>query len=112
MWKPPALIGLVMTFPSLGFFALFGVRIAPSFAAMFKDFGSPQNLPFFTRLFVHPATPLVIGGFLIGGIVAGALRPQERFLILPLVAASGFVLTLFAMVSLYLPIWTLADNIK
>jgi hypothetical protein len=111
-WKPSALIGLVLTLPSLIFFALFGKLIAPTFAKMFSDFGSTAALPFATRLVVHPATPLVVIGFLFAGIVAGALRPHERFLIMPLLAACGFLMSVASMIALYLPLWTIGDVIK
>jgi hypothetical protein len=108
-WKPSALYGLVVSFVPLLFFAIFALLIGPAFAKTFADFGA---VPLPARLAVHPATPVAVIGFLVAGIVGGAMRPRERFVILPLVAAAGIVLAFAAMAALYLPLFSLASEIR
>jgi hypothetical protein len=110
-WKPSALIGPVMTFPSLIFFALYALKIGPSFRQLFADFGG-GGLPLISRIAVEPMLPVAVIGFLICGIVGGAMRPKERFVVLPFVAAAGFVLAIATMVAAYLPILSLASSIR
>jgi hypothetical protein len=109
-WQPPALIGFVLALPSLGFFGLFAVRIGPAFAGMMRDLGGTP--PFITRVVLHPWTPFIIMGALGASLLAGILRQNERALIMPLTAAAGFLLSLGAVAAVYLPIFTLAANIK
>ena len=94
------------------FFLAFPLTIAPRFAALFADFGSSANLPFFTRLALKPIYAIAVQLFLLGGMAAGIARPRERAILLSLTAGGGIALAIASMISLYLPIFSLAGQIQ
>src|SRR5882757_9484126 len=109
-WPAPALFGFVLTFPSVGYFVLFATRIGPAIAKMYLDFGGSP--PFIARIAVHPLTPFIIIATLLLGLIIGALRPNERALIMPLTAATGLLLSVGSVFAVYVPVFMLADQIK
>lgn len=110
VWRPISSFSLVVIVACALFFITFGVTIAPRFALMLADLGG--ELPFVTRLVLKPTVPLAALIYLAIGTVAGLLRPAERALILSLTAGGGMALGFAAVLALYLPIFTLAGQIK
>lgn len=85
------------------------------FAAMFADFGAQKDLPVLTRLAVSVSFPVALGLLVVvligAGVTLRAPLAARRACII-----AGFVLGVGAfalcLVGLYLPIFSLAGNIK
>jgi hypothetical protein len=82
-------MGLVLSCFVMGFFLLFGTRIAPAFTEMFAN--PRARIPTLAVWSVRPSTSFICFALMLAGVIFGSRRPRERFIILPLVAAAGFV---------------------
>jgi len=97
---------------ALGLFAF--PIMGSSFAAMFRDFGNAQ-LPALTQLVITGWFPPILG-LLVAGATARGLRGamplvQRRLWILGAMVLAGVSIGV-CVVGVYLPIFTLAGNIK
>jgi hypothetical protein len=101
---------LVLIVPCALFLSFWPVVLAPRFAALLADFGS--ELPFATRLALHPATAFSGLGLLGAAVVTGAARPTLRPLVWSLAAGGGVTLVLFTVLSVYAPLLALAAAIN
>ena len=107
---PIATLSTAVIFLCALFFLVFPLRIAPSFAALFQDFGA--DLPLITRIVMRPSSSAIALFFLAGGLTASRFRPRERTILLSLTAGGGISLVLAFVAALYLPVLTLAGQIK
>lgn len=95
--------------------ALAVLKLAPNFAAMFADFGKPTALPAITQLFLTGWFPFALALAPLATVLAGVAIDAPRNLRLVLVLLSG-VMTLALpagfLIAMYLPIFSLADQVR
>jgi hypothetical protein len=86
-----------------------------SFRTMFQDFGSPHDLPLLTRVALFPGFPLILALPAVVAFVLG-LRPRhplsQRRMWIVAAFSLGCLGSALCLVAMYLPIFTLAGNIK
>ena len=91
------------------------LKLAPNFAAMFADFGSPSAMPAITQLFLTGWFPFALALAPIATVVAGVAIDAPRTMRLVLTLLAGLMtLALPAgfLFSMYLPIFALADKVR
>ena len=82
---------------------------------MFRDLGSANHLPTLTRLVISGWLPVILGLFVVSGVVVGVRGPiplSGRRTLIVLAFVIGGVGFAVCLVGLYLPIFAVADAIK
>jgi membrane protease YdiL (CAAX protease family) len=88
--------------------------LQPAYAAMFRDFGAQETLPAFTRFALLPWFGVPFTLPTLGALAVLRATRRRRWAVIALVTSVGGLLAgvgLF-MVATYLPIFTMADQIK
>jgi len=109
-YRPIATLSWAVIFLCALFFLVFPLCIAPSFAAMFRDFGG--QLPLITALVLEPKASLFAFFVLAAGVAIALIRPRERTIVLSLTAGGGVFLVIAYVACLYVPIFALSGQIK
>lgn len=107
-----AVFGAIPLVGALGLHLAFSLKILPSFAKLFVDFGG--ELPWLTRMALSPAWAVGWGLWLVvgGGFGLSRLALGRRPKLLAAVLGVMSIAWVVAMFAMYLPIFTIAGTIK
>ena len=112
-------LSAALSFLLLAGLGVLRLSVVPQFQAMFRDFSSADALPALTRVVVHPlytlAGMLVVLAMISAGVVLALRRDRSRTIgraLLALTPLLALSLGCLLFVGLYMPIWSLAGDIK